>query len=850
VFKVTMKNLRAHKRRLVSTSFAIFFGVAFLAGTMMLSDTIGKTFDDLFADVYRDTDAVVRSSSVVEGEFGSDDIRGRIPASLVDEVKDVDGVAEAEGGTQGYAQIVGTNGDVVGNPGMGPPTFGGHWSEIDELNPFNLVEGEPPAADDEVVIDRRSADKGDISVGDRIQVLTKDGPIEVTVVGIAKFGDADSPGGASFTLFTEEAAERYIGEPGMVDSISVLGESGVSQAELRDRIADALSGEDVEVLTGKQITEETQDDIADALSFFTIFLTVFAVVALVVSVFSIYNTFSIIVAQRTRDMALLRAVGASRRQVLGSVIGESAVLGLTASLLGVLGGVAIVYVLKAMLDAFGVDLPAGGLVLKASTVVVSLVVGFVVTVVAAVGPAVRASRVPPLAALRDVAIDRGGSSRLRLVLGVIVVLLGVAATFSALAGGGSNALFAAGGGVLLVLIGTIVLGPVVARPLSRLIGAPLSRFRGVTGHLAQENSARSPRRTANTAAALLVGVGVVGFFTVLSASIKHSIETIIDRSVTGDFVVDSGTFGGMGGLSPALAEDLNRLPEIDAASGVRYGEADLAGGNEFITAVDPQTFSQIVDTKVTEGSLEDLGDDGLAVFSDTAKEENLAMGDEVTVRFAQTGEQSFRVVAIFDRNDLTGDYIMSTDAFAANVPDQFDSQVYVTLASGVSMEEGRAAIESVADAYPQARVQDQEEFKDSQAAQINQLLGLVYAMLAFAIIIALMGIANTLSLSIHERTRELGLLRAVGMTRSQMRSSVRWESVIIAVFGTLGGLVIAVFFSWAAVSAADEEALTFTFPLGSLLILVVLAALAGVLAGLRPASRAAKLDVLRAIATE
>jgi len=845
-----MKNLRAHKRRLLSTSFAIFFGVAFLAGTMMLSDTIGKTFDDLFADVYRDTDAVVRSSSVVEGEFGSDDIRGRIPASLVDEVKDVDGVAEAEGGTQGYAQIVGTNGDVVGNPGMGPPTFGGRWSEIDELNPFNLVEGEPPAADDEVVIDRRSADKGDISVGDRIQVLTKDGPIEVTVVGIAKFGDADSPGGASFTLFTEEAAERYIGEPGMVDSISVLGESGVSQAELRDRIADALSGEDVEVLTGKQITEETQDDIADALSFFTIFLTVFAVVALVVSVFSIYNTFSIIVAQRTRDMALLRAVGASRRQVLGSVIGESAVLGLTASLLGVLGGVAIVYVLKAMLDAFGVDLPAGGLVLKASTVVVSLVVGFVVTVVAAVGPAVRASRVPPLAALRDVAIDRGGSSRLRLVLGVIVVLLGVAATFSALAGGGSNALFAAGGGVLLVLIGTIVLGPVVARPLSRLIGAPLSRFRGVTGHLAQENSARSPRRTANTAAALLVGVGVVGFFTVLSASIKHSIETIIDRSVTGDFVVDSGTFGGMGGLSPALAEDLNRLPEIDAASGVRYGEADLAGGNEFITAVDPQTFSQIVDTKVTEGSLEDLGDDGLAVFSDTAKEENLAMGDEVTVRFAQTGEQSFRVVAIFDRNDLTGDYIMSTDAFAANVPDQFDSQVYVTLASGVSMEEGRAAIESVADAYPQARVQDQEEFKDSQAAQINQLLGLVYAMLAFAIIIALMGIANTLSLSIHERTRELGLLRAVGMTRSQMRSSVRWESVIIAVFGTLGGLVIAVFFSWAAVSAADEEALTFTFPLGSLLILVVLAALAGVLAGLRPASRAAKLDVLRAIATE
>jgi len=851
VFKLTLKGLRAHMRRLVSTVLAVVSGVAFLAGTMMLSDTIGKTFDDLFADVFRDTDAVVRSSSVVEAEFGGgEDMRGRLDAALVDDVRDVDGVAEAEGFVQGYAQIVGTDGEALGNPAQGAPTYGGDWSDFDELNPFDLDEGRAPEADDEVVIDRKSADDGDIQIGDEIQVLTKDPTLTVTVVGIATFGDADSPGGASFAMFTQEAAERYLAEPGMVDSIGVTADEGVSQGELRARIAEALP-DGVEAVTGQEITEENQDSFADAISFFNVFLTVFAVVALVVSVFSIYNTFSIIVAQRTREMALLRAVGASRRQLLGSVVGEAVVVGVVASVLGLAGGVVMVGLLKTMLVGFGLELPAGGVVLNPDTVVVSLVVGMVVTLVSAIGPAVRASRVPPIAALRDVAIDTTGRSRVRLVLGVIITLLGIGATFGALAGQGPNGLVTAGGGVLLVLVGTIVLGPVAAGPLGRLIGAPLRRFRGVSGRLAQENSARNPKRTANTAAALLIGVGVVGFFTVVSASLRESIDNILDRTVTGDFVIDSGSFGGAsGGLSPELAAELDGLPEVDVASGLRFGQADVDGDTEFLTAVDPGTFSQIVDVEVTGGSLDDLGEDGIAVFTDTAEDDNLAVGDPLPVRFPQTGDQGFRVAAIFERNELVGNYLMSTDAWAANVPDQFDSQVYVTLADGVSMDQGRSAIESVADAYPQADVQDQEEFKDSQASQVTQILGLVYAMLAFAVIIALMGIANTLSLSIHERTRELGLLRAVGMTRSQLRSSVRWESVIIAVFGTLGGLSIAVFFGWVAVTAADEEGLTFAFPAGSLIVLVILAALAGVLAGLRPAWRAAKLDILQAIATE
>lgn len=848
MLKVTVKGLLARKMRLLSTFLGIFAGIAFLAGTMMLSDTIGKTFDELFADVYRDTDAVVRASSKVDGQFGGDDLRARIDSSLVDTVKRVDGVRLAEGFVQGYGQIVDAGGDAIGNPNQGAPTFGSDWMTNDELNPFTLVEGRAPQADDEVVIDKASADKGDLPVGAKTTVLTKAGAIPVEVVGIARFGDADSPGGATFAMFTLDAAERYIAEPGRIDSVAVAADEGVSETEVRDNIAAALP-DGVEVLTGTEITDESQDQIQEALSFFTIFLTVFAGVALVVSVFSIYNTFSIIVAQRTREMALLRAVGASRRQVLGSILGESVIVGSVASVMGLLGGIVMVQILKAMLAGFGVDLPSGDLVLQPDTIVTSLSVGLLVTLVSAVAPAIRASRVPPLAAIRDVSLDRSARSRLRLVLGIVITLGGASSTFGAASGGGENALFAAATGVLLVLIGAIVLGPVMARPAGRALGRPLARFRGVTGRLAQENVSRNPKRTANTAAALLIGVGVVGFFTVLSGSLKNSIDAVIDRSVTGDFVVNSGGFGGPAGLSPALTEELNELPEVEAATGLRYGLAEIDGDATFFASVDPATFGKIVNVGVTAGSLDDLGAEGIAVSEEGAKSDKLSLGDTVPMRFAQTGKKTFRVAALFEREDLTDKYIISNLAYDANVPDGLDSQVFVTVAGGVDQATARRAIEAAAKPYPNADVQDQQEFKDSQAAQVNQILGLVYAMLAFAITIALMGIANTLSLSIHERTRELGLLRAVGMTRPQLRASVRWEAVIIAVFGTLGGIAIAVFFAWIAITAADEEFLTFSLPTGSLVFLVVLAAVSGVLAALRPAARAAKLDPLQAIAT-
>ncbi|MGH9178865.1 MAG: ABC transporter permease [Acidimicrobiales bacterium] len=849
MLKVTLRGLMAHKRRLVSTFLGVLFGIAFLAGTLMLSDTIGRTFDELFADVYRNVDAVARSDNEIEGEFGADDLRGRIDASLVDVVKGVDGVDLAEGSVVGYGQLIGTDGEPIGDPNQGAPTFAVDWPELDELNPFNLAEGRAPEADDEVVIDKHSADEGDLAVGDRTTVITKSGPIPVEIVGMARFGDADSPGGASFAMFTQAAAERYVAEPGKVDEIAAKADGGVSEEELRGRL-DAALPDGVEVLTGQEITEEAQNDIQQALSFFTIFLTVFAGIAMVVSVFSIYNTFSIIVAQRTREMALLRAVGASRPQVLASVLGESLLVGLLASVLGLVGGIGMVQVLKALLSRFGVVLPSGGLVLKPNTVVVSLVVGLLVTLLSAAAPAIRASRVPPLAALRDVALDRTAGSRIRLALGVAILLLGMLTTFNSATGGGEDALFTAAGGVLLVLIGALVLGPVVARPVGRALGAPLVRLRGVTGRLARENVARNPKRTANTAAALLIGVGVVGFFTVLSASLKNSISAAIDRTVTGDFVIHTGGFGGVAGLSPQLTEQLNGLPEVEVATGLRYAVAAIEGDTGFLTAVDPDTFTPLINLDVYRGALGDLGPDGIAVSRVEAEREDIGLGDTLQARFPQTGERRFEVRALYERDDLTDKYVISTDAYDANVPDRFETQIFVEVNDGVAPAAARRSIEAAAAPYPTAEVQDQQEFKDEQADQVNQILGLVYAMLAFAVTIALMGIANTLSLSIHERARELGLLRAVGMTRSQLRASVRWESVIIAVFGTLGGIAIAVFFGWIAIAAADEEFLEFTLPAGSLIAIVALAAMAGVGAALRPASRAARLDPLRAIAVE
>jgi putative ABC transport system permease protein len=852
--RLTIKGLLAHKLRFLLTALAVMLGVAFMSGTLVLTDTISRTFDDLFADVNRGTDAFVRSRESLTASFGGDRQRGRIPASLLPEILTVDGVANAEGNLQFYAQLVDKKGDTIGTPEQGAPTFGFNWTSDRRLNPYRLEPGgRPPQGPDQVVIDAGSAKEGDFKVGDQVTILTQGPPKAYQIVGIAKFGEADSAAGSSAALFDTPTAQAIAGAADQFDSISVVAQPGVSQDTLRDRIAAKLDSRSYQVLTGEQITKENQSDIKDALGFFNIALTIFAVIALFVGSFIIFNTFSIVVAQRIREMALLRAVGASGRQVMGSVLSEAVLVGLFASLVGLAAGIVLSSGLKALLDAFGFDIPAGGTVVGARTVIVALLVGTVVTVASAVGPARRASRVPPIAAMRDVALEDQPHSGRRVAIGFGITGLGVLSLFAGLFGGAGIQFV--GLGALIVFIGVFVLGPVIARPVSAVIGWPIRRLRGITGELARENAMRNPKRTSATAAALMIGVALVAFITVFAESTKRSIDAQVDRAFKADYVISTGAGfgGGFGGFSPQLAEDVAKLPQVGASSPLRFNEAEFDGSSKFFVALQPQSANELFDLKVEDGRTTDLGQsNSLAVSRAVADDNNWRLGSSVPVSFPN-GTTDLTVRMIFGNGQKEGlaDYALSIATFNEHYTNQLDQQVYVKLAPGISPAEGRKALDGVIKAYPNAELQDRTEFKEAQADQINQLLNLIYVLLLLAVVIALIGIANTLALSIYERTRELGLLRAVGMTRRQLRSTVRWESVIISLLGTLLGLVIGLFFGWAVVEALKDQGITeFAPPGGQLLLVVIIGGFAGVLAAIGPARRAAKLDVLKAVSQE
>jgi putative ABC transport system permease protein len=849
MLRTTLRNLAANKLRLLTTGFAVLLGVAFMSGTMILSATMDKTFDDMFVNAYEGTDGMVRSSSVLETPEGLE-IRPRIDESLIEVIEAVEGVAVAQAEVWGTAQVIDPDGDPVGNPEMGPPTLGASWP-VDELNTWTLVEGRGPEAVDEIAMDKKTADDAGYRAGDQARVLVNGAPLDVTVTGVVRMADTDSPGGAQFSIFTVEGAQQHFGEADRVDSIAIAAEEGVSQDELVRRVSGVL-GDDMEAITGDALVQENQDAMAQATAFFDQFMMIFAVVALLVGGFTIFNTFFITVAQRTKQHALMRAIGASRRQVLGSILLEAVVIGIIASVIGLGAGVLIAAGLKAMLTAFGVALPAGGMVFGLGTAVVAFSAGLVVTVVSAVSPARKAGKVPPIAAMRDIEVSSSGyGSKERVMVGLGVLALGAAGLLYGLFGSPSNGLAIVGGSAIVVFFAVSVLGRSVSLPMSRVIGWPLAKGRGIAGHLARQNAMRSPKRTAATAAALMIGVGLVAFITIFAASTKSSFNATLDRAFTGDIVVTSPQqFGGGGGMSPELTERIRELPEVETAAGLRGGALEIAGSTRFVLAADAAGF-ELFDVEPVAGSPADLDATSVAVHEDVADDLGLSVGDAVPARFAATGAQELTVAMVYGENQPAGNWVLGMEAYEANYVDQLDAQIFIRSAGDVPQEQALAAVEAEAAAYPGAKVLDQNEYKAEQLAFVDQMLGLVYAMLALAILIALLGIGNTLALSIFERTRELGVLRAVGMTRRQLRTTIRWESVIIAVQGAVLGLVIGVFFGWALVAALAEEGLTrFAIPVATLGWVVVLAALAGVAAAVLPARRASRLDVLRAVVSE
>lgn len=578
------------------------------------------------------------------------------------------------------------------------------------------------------------------------------------------------------------------------------------------------------------------------------FLLVFAGIALLVGAFSIYNTLSILAAQRTRESALLRALGASRGQVLRVQLTESLMIGIVASVAGLAGGLGIATGLKTLFSAFGGALPDGGLVVDPGSAAIAVVVGVVVTAVAGVAPARRASRVPPIAALREVAAEAGVVSRGRVVAGAGLTAVGAVAVLLGALGPGGAPLTGAGAAVLLA--GMVVIGPVGARPIASALGAPLQRLGGVSGTLARDNARRNPRRTAATAAALMVGIAVVSLFTVVAGSLKASLQDGVSRSFAGDLAIATPGFGG-GALDPGLAAQVAALPQVDDAVGLGQGAARIGDTNHQLTVADPARLARVVDLDVTAGALTSVGDAGLAVSQSLAEDNGWAVGTTLPVTFADGSRRTFAIAAIYDRTQIAGDVLISREAWAPHATQDLDRAVFLTVADGAGLAAAADAVRTVTRQAGDPDVQTRQEYVAAASESVDSLLGIVYVLLLLAIVIALMGIANTLALSVHERTRELGLLRAVGATRRQVRAMVRGESIVVATFGTLGGVGLGLFCGWGLVSAVGGTALSvFSAPSGQLVIVLLAGVVVGGLASVRPARRAARLDVLQAIGTE
>jgi putative ABC transport system permease protein len=785
IWRITAKGAMAHRRRYSLTALAVLLGVAFIVGTLVLTDTMNASFDGLYRQIYQGTSAVIRARQPFSPGVTFASQRDRLDASLAATVRTVPGVKAVSLGIDGYAQLVGRNGKAIGKPGNGPPTLGQAWTDIAALNPLRILPGgHPPRASSEVVIDKHSAAVGHFRVGDKVVVLTQQPPATYTISGIATWGGADSPLGASITAFDPVTAARVLGRPGKADSINVEAARGVSQEQLVSRLRGVIRNPKIEVLSGQAVTAEGQKAIHQALGFINAFLLVFAFIALFVGSFIIFNTFSIVVAQRVRELALLRAVGASRVQVLASVLGESLVIGVLAAVAGVAAGTVLAIGLKAGLAALGFSLPATGLVVSLRTVLTGLGVGILITLVSAVWPARRAASVPPVTAMQNMS----------------------------------------------------------AEPRRR-----------ATGKLAQQNAMRNPARTAATAAALMVGVSLVSVMTIVASSTKDSVNAIIDSAMRADYVIGSGAVPGGpgGGFSPRLERSLSALPQVSTATGIRSGVAQAYGTTATVTATDPAKAAALFSIGVLQGRLAGMTASGIAVSSQIAASHQLRIGSPVSLTFPATGRKTYRVQVIYKVRELAGDYVLPLAAATANFPQALDSQIFVKLAPGVTASTGRHAIGRVLAAYPNATLTDQAQYKQQQAQQVNQLLNLVYGLLALALIIALIGIANTLALSNYERIRELGLLRAVGLTRGQLRSMVRLESLIISLLGAFEGLGLGIVLGWAIVAALRPQGIThLVFPVAQLLVLAAAAGLAGLLAAIAPGRHAARLDVLRAVTSD
>jgi putative ABC transport system permease protein len=845
MLRIALRSLGARKLRSALTALAILLGAAMISGTYVLTDQITGAFDEIFEKANEGVDVVLSRREAFRSQEGAS--VGPIPDSLVATVRGVDGVAAAEGVVQDLASVV-VDGEFVSSVGGAPNLVFSTPSERFQTN--QLVAGAFPKASGEIAVDVDLAKREKLDVGRNVGLATRTGVQPVRIVGTFRFADADTIGGATLTAVTLADAQRWFDREGRVNAVVVAAAPGVGPDSLARRIS-AQVPPDVRVETGQQNSDRQADDISNDLGFLRDFLFVFAAIAVLVGAFIIFNVFSITVAQRVREMAMLRTIGASRRQIMRSVLIEAVVIGLIASIIGIGVGVLFAMLLNRIFDAVGFGLPTAGITLQARTVIVPLIVGVVVTLIAAIIPAIRATRVPPVAVLREGAVlPKSRFSRFTPYLGVLFGLLGVLAIAAGFGTSDSGqALSLIGVGALLILIGVGMAMRMLIRPIARAVGWPLQRLFGTSARLGRQNTMRDPARTASTAAALMVGIGLVVFVAVFVDGLKSSFFDALDRTVRSDLIVISENFAP---LPAGIVGAARSAPGVASALGVGFAEVEVDGDRETLNAVDPAEARAAVRFDWQDGGSDDLldllGTDGAIIERGFAESHNLVVGDNFRVTTIDGETAGYQVVGEYKDPQLFTGFTVSDAAFERI---STDGEIGVLLASfppGTDSKAGKGAVEAaIEQSYPAAKVRTRAEYKDFIGEQTSLILTIFYALLAFSVLISLVGVVITLLLSIYERTREIGMMRAVGTTRGQIRAIVRSESVITCAIGGIIGLGVGLFLGWVMIKGLEDEGLSFSVPVVTLVVVFVLAVIAGVLAAVFPARRAARLNPLEAL---
>ncbi|GGO84036.1 ABC transporter permease [Wenjunlia tyrosinilytica] len=854
MLKATLRSFFAHKGRMALSALAVLLSVAFVAGTLIFSDTLSRTFDHLFSSTSADVTVGPRR------EFDANDERysgtvATLPASLAARAAKVDGVAAAHVDVAvGNTTVVDRRNRPVG-PTTGAPTLALNWYRSDR-SPVEITSGRAPGGPGETVIDADTAHRRHVRIGDTLRVVAAPGTFPAKVVGIATF-TTTNPGAALLFFDTPTAQARLLGRTGAATAISVDAAPGVGNTRLKQRLAADL-GPGYEIRTQGEQAKTAAEQLGSFLDVLKYALLGFAGIAVLVGVFLILNTFSMLVAQRTRELGLLRAVGASRRQVNRSVLVEALLLGLVGSTLGLAAGFGLALLLMRLIGKAGVSLKASELVFNWPTPVAAYTVGVLVTMVSAYLPARRAGRTTPMAALAEAGVPPSKSLRLRTAVGAVVTAAGAAALAAAATGGrAGDAALMLGAGVVLTLIGMVVLGPLLARPVVRTVGGAFPAVFGAVGRISQRNALRNPRRTGATAAALMIGLALVGGLTVVGTSMAGSIDQEIDQTLGADYTVQNGVGRP---FPPQVTERVRSTPGVGTVIRERVVPARIeAGGHSekvLVIAADPE-LDQGLRPKYRAGSTaRGLAPGRIVVNGEYADKRGLGIGDSVSVRFSRTRSQKLTIGAITpsQKNQAVGNGtnpVIGMDTLERNVPGVLDAVVMADAAPGTDKAHVRTALEKALASFPQVQVRDQADYKDLVRGQINVLLGLVYGLLGLAIVIAVLGVVNTLALSVIERTREIGLLRAIGLSRRQLRRMIRLESVVIAVFGALLGLALGLGWGVAAQRILALKGMkVLEIPWPTILTVMVGSVVIGLVAALLPALRASRMNVLAAIAHE